>query len=146
MAEPPSQTAESEILVGRAKPAPIRLAELGEQSDPAADSSPLGAALMQRKAERQNDKSLQGSIPRPEGGCDSPGWETNFSRIREDSDPGAGRNSSPQGSALLRKKIERQNHTEGEGKPMQRPPQLSPGSELQMPPSPLQKPPPRGST
>eukprot|EP00320_Phaeocystis_rex_P021159 CAMPEP_0119061250 /NCGR_PEP_ID=MMETSP1178-20130426/5069_1 /TAXON_ID=33656 /ORGANISM="unid sp, Strain CCMP2000" /LENGTH=145 /DNA_ID=CAMNT_0007042441 /DNA_START=91 /DNA_END=528 /DNA_ORIENTATION=+ len=145
MAEAPSEAPESEILVGRAKPAPIRVAEL---VDPSVDSSPLGAALMQRKAERQGDKSLQGSLPRPDGRCDSPGWETNFSRIREDSDPGAGRNSSPQGTALLRKKIERQNHTEGKPMPrageLQRP-QLSPSSELLMPPAPFQKQPARST-
>ena len=147
----PSETPEAEIMVGRTKPAPVRVAELGEQTDPSLDTSPLGAALMARKAERQNDKTLQGSLPRPDGGCDSPGWETNFSRIREDSDTRQN-NSSPQGTALMRKKMERQQNTEGKAMPRsgelerpQRPPKLSPGADQLQPPLPLQKPPPRAA-
>ena len=146
MAEAPSELPEGEIMAGRSKPAPLRMAELGKPSDSSRDSSPMGAALMARKAERQKDSSLQGSMASPDGECDSPGWETNFSRMQEEDSGLRQHNSSPQGAALLRKKIERQHHGEpmpraGElQQPARRPPQqLSAGSDQLQPPSPLQK-------
>ena len=111
-----------QMMAGRNKPEPLRMAGLGEPSNQGSpiNSSPLDAALMARKAERQGEGvgSLLASSPRPDGTCDSPGWQTNFSRIKEDSDP-RNNNSSPQGSALLRKKIERQQHAEGRPTPLQ---------------------------
>ena len=146
MAEAPSELPEGEMMAGRSKPAPLGMTELGKPSDPSLDSSPMGAALMARKAERLKDPSQQGSLASPDGGCDSPGWETNFSRIREEDSGLRQHNSSPQGAALLRKKIERQHHGErmprsGElQQPARRPPQLSPASDqLQPPSSPQQK-------
>lgn len=132
-------------MAGRSKPAPLRTTELGKPPDPSMDSSPVGAALMARKAERQKDPSLQSSMASPDGGCDSPGWQTNFSRIREEDSGLRQNNSSPQGSALLRKKIERQHHGEpvprsGElQQPARRPQQFLPGSDQLQPPLPLQK-------
>jgi hypothetical protein len=72
----------------------------------------------------------------PDGGRDSPGWETNFRRLLCEENSGLRENnSSPHGAALLRKKVDRQHH----GKPMprsgelqqpaMRPLQLSPGSD-----------------
>ena len=138
-----------QMMAGRNKPEPLRMAGLGEPSNQGSpiNSSPLDAALMARKAERQGEGvgSLLASSPRPDGTCDSPGWQTNFSRIKEDSDP-RNNNSSPQGSALLRKKIERQRHAEGRPTPnsgeseLQQPARRPPGSDQLQPPSPLQKP------
>ena len=140
MAEAPSELPEGEMMAGRSKPAPLGIAELGKPSDPSLDSSPMGAALMQK------DPSQQGSMASPGGGCDSPGWETNFSRIREEESGLRQHNSSPQGAALLRKKIEQQHHGERMPRPgelqHQQParrmlsvPQLSPASDQLQPPS-----------
>ena len=89
----PIQSTTTGMMAGRSKPAPLRMTELEEPSDPLLDSSPVGAALMARKAERplesspvgaalmarkaerpllQKDPPLQGSMARPDGGCDSP--------------------------------------------------------------------------
>ena len=89
----PMQSTTTGMMAGRSKPAPLRMTELEEPSDPLLDSSPVGAALMARKAERpldsspvgaalmarkaerpllQKDPPLQGSMARPDGGCDSP--------------------------------------------------------------------------
>ena len=100
MAEAPSELPEGEIMAGRSKPAPLRMAELGKPSDSSRDSSPMGAALMARKAERQKDSSLQGSMASPDGECDSPGWETNFSRMQEEDSGLRQNNSSLQASAI----------------------------------------------
>ena len=92
---------------GKPKPSPIQVTNLVEQ-DYGNNSSPLGAALMQRKVERQNCKDVQGTGLRPENPIapDSPGWEMRVSMMRQDA--GAANNSSPVGSALLARKMERQ--------------------------------------
>ena len=136
---------QQEPAMVRPKPTPIRVADLGsEPADPSIDSSPLGYQLMQRKIERQTNKEVQGTSARPEnarvspacsvGSCDSPGWETNFNRIREADDPRAASNSSPQGAALLSRKIERQQQQLD--KPLPRSgPCSSPSEELLKPPA-----------
>ena len=49
---------EGEMMAGRSKPAPLRMAEIERVgSDPALDSSPVGAALMARKAEVAEGKA-----------------------------------------------------------------------------------------
>ena len=62
---------ETGMMTGRSKPAPLGLTELGEPSDPSLDSSPVGVALTERPL-LQKDPPLQGSMARPDGGCDSP--------------------------------------------------------------------------
>ena len=126
---------EGERMAGRSKPAPT---ELDKAADVSSDSSPMGTALMARKAQRHRDPSSprQASMASPDGGRDSPGWETNFHRLLSEENSGLRENnSSPHGAALLRKKVDRQHH----GKPMprsgelqqpaRRPLQLSPGSD-----------------
>jgi len=129
---------EGERMVGRSKPAQLRTTELVKAADVSLDSSPMGTALMARKAQRHRDPSStrQASMASPDGGRDSPGWETNFRRLLCEENSGLRENnSSPHGAALLRKKVDRQHHGKpmprsgGLQQPAMRPLQLSPGSD-----------------
>jgi hypothetical protein len=69
-------------MPGRSKPpdlsldsSPVGAALMARKAERPLESSPVGAALMARKAERpllQKGPPLQGSMARPDGGCDSP--------------------------------------------------------------------------
>jgi len=125
------------VFGGKPKPSPIRI-DLQEQGDSEihSNSSPLGAALLNRKVERQTHPELQSSALRPTQQVpDSPGWESRVQQLKGEADPT--QNSSPQGAALLARKMERQK--ERLDRPMPRSGDTSPGSGE------LQKPPPRSS-
>jgi len=131
LASPPAEAAPP--VRTRPTPSPIRVDLHESDSDIHSNSSPLGAALLQRKVERQTHPELQASSLRPTQPLDSPGWESRMQQMKGDADPT--QNSSPLGTALLARKVERQR--EQLDKPLPRSGDAAPGGDE------LQKPPPR---
>ena len=129
-AAPPAAEAAPPVKT-RPTPSPIRVDLQESDSDIHSNSSPFGAALMQRKVERQAHPELQDSLLRPSQPLDSPGWESRMQQMKADADPT--QNSSPLGTALLARKVERQK--EQLDRPLPRSGDVMPGGgELQRPP------------
>jgi len=111
MTDAAETSAPAPALHGRPTPSPIRVDLMHpSDSDIHSNSSPLGAALMQRKVERQTHPELavNGQRPTDVQPLDSPGWESRMHQLKSDSDLSKS-NSSPLGTALMARKVERQN-------------------------------------
>ena len=93
-------------------PPPIVARSLPDYDEqPGSNSSPLGAALMSRKVERQNQPGLVRPAGRLEqlqieSNADSPRLQGRLDLLRQGEDPSS--ESSPQGTALMERKLQRQ--------------------------------------
>lgn len=107
---PEPQQEPPEMLGGAAErpvPAPLNMSVLSEAGP--ADSSPIGAGLLAKKIARQKE-GLDATCVRSgdQTKVDSPGWEVRMKSLETGSDAALA-DSSPQGAALLARKVERQN-------------------------------------
>ena len=91
----------------RPVPAPLNMSVLSEAGP--ADSSPIGAGLLAKKIARQKE-GLDATCVRSgdQTKVDSPGWEVRMKSLETGNDAALA-DSSPQGAALLARKVERQN-------------------------------------